>query len=1557
MNFNMFQLISISFPFISKYCNSKGFLRITKRLLITYLIFFIAFTGVGLGFLFNPFSTKEASAAWFNDDWQYRKTLTFTHNASVGTPSKVKFDIDTTDAPDKFQADCGDVRFTSPNGDILPYYYDSGNGACDTASTDFYVLLPSIINGSNYIYMYYGNPIVSDGTKTVQFSEATTTPSGGAAATGSEEKGIAPAAYWKMDEGQGTAIYDSTSNNNTGTMASQDWISEDRCLSGKCVYSDGTGGDRLTISDSPSIRPSTITISGWIRLNSESGNSRIIDRINEAYVLNLETSVGSLRTLRWRITDSGGSSHDVESNSGIPMNEWVFVAGTYDGSIQKLYIDGVLQSATTSWSDTIKNSTGNTTIGSDVTYNNTATGFFDEFKIYGQALTAAQIKANYNARANPEGIAASLGANTQNMPGALSDGLVGYWKMDEAGDATRADSSGNGNTLTESASDTIAQALSKFTYGGDFELGDTEYITAADSASLSVTGSLTLSAWIDPETVSAGSYNILAKWDGANESYRLFQNGDEIRMEIDSAGNYQETTSSNLAAGTFYHVVGVYDAAKATVKIYINGVEAASTTTGTIPASIGDDAGVFQIGAEDTSTSPTGYYDGIIDEARIYKRAFSETEVYQLYKWVPGPVGYWKFDEKTGQTVADVSGNSSNGTLGADGSVATDDPVWANGKYGGSLNFDGSNDFVNISDPASGILDITGQISISAWIKYTSGTYRAIVSKGAGSCSTNCPFDFYVSNTGNLTLVRSGAVVWYGVNSTTTVPAGQWVHVAATADGQFIRTYINGIEQPGATIAGSQVSYITPTANASAVRIGLRADSVTKMLGQIDDLRIYNYTRNNSQIIEDMNAGHPAPGSPVGSAVTQWKFDEGYGTTANDSTPNDNDLTLSSATSAWTNSGRFGKAWDGNASRYLSRADDADFDVGAPDDYSVTLWYKSDLAANPAATEYLFNKANATTAGYAIYANTSGNICFGIDDDASWGPDVASCTSTDVYDGTWHHMAAVRSVTADTTSVYIDGRQMDSDNDPTSATLANTLSLFVGDRDGVDNGDEFNGDLDEIKVYRSALGADQVKMDMNRSQSEILGATGDKTGAGYESKSSDNQKYCIPGDSSTCTAPVGEWLFDERTGSTLNDTAGSGNTGTWQGTLGSQWSAKGRGSSAGNFNGTDNYLTVTDAGGLSSTTLSQEAWVYPRANGTWASIINRRTAGNVQGWTMEQNLTTSSLQCQYGVSGTTRTANATTALTVNAWNHVACSYDGSTVRAFVNGKLEGVFNASGAISNPGSTVINIGRNVVDSSLYNGLIDMVRVYGYARSTAQIAYSATDGKPFAHWKFEECQGTTINDASGRSYSGTLNIVAGGEDTVGTCTTSSTAWGDGAAGKRNYSIKLDGTDDYIQVADTSNLRFDSAAHDFSIFGWVKRAANGEMNIISKEDADNDGWRMQFNSSDQVVCSEDATDVTSTTAITDTNWHFVGCAIDRDGNGQVYIDAKPDGAAVAMGTDVMATTAAIRIGTRSYTSANYFNGQIDDLRIYIYPLTQNQIEMIMNEGAFRVGPETGAP
>ena len=876
-------------------------------------------------------------------------------------------------------------------------------------------------------------------------------------------------------------------------------------------------------------------------------------------------------------------------------------------------------------------------------------------------------------------------------------------------------------------------------------------------------------------------------------------------------------------------------------------------------------------------------------------------------------------------------------------------PAWIPGKYGSALDFDGTDDYLSPGTPAALNTKFT---SVMAWVNLDNPLddtsheiYNRQNSSNAGAVALR------KRNTGNLYAFQirlDGTESTARIITSDTAAGPGWHHVAGTYDGTTIKMYVDGVLQTGISAISGAIDIDT----LNSIDLARHPQPTNYLGGKMDDVRIYDYARSTSQIIEDMNAGHPAPGSPIGSAVGHWKLDEGYGTAANDQTTNDNDLTLSTA--SWTNSGKFGKAWNGTGALWLSRADDADFDFSATEDLTASLWFKSDSASNPGAVEYLLNKANATTAGYAVYANTSGQICFGIDDDTTWNPDIASCTTTDYYDGTWHHAAAVRNTTADETRIYIDAVSRDSDSDTTTATLANSLSLYLGDRDATDNGDEFNGDLDEVKIFRSALTADQIKLLYNQSKATVFGAV--STDSSNNPSFSSTDSYCPPGQGSTCTAPVAEWTFNEGTGTSVNDSSGNAYTLTWNGT-GSHW-ASGKIDKAGLFNdATADWLLGSTSLNLSGDFTIESWFKSTEAPANQQFLINkRRTSGNLE-YTIRIENTDNKLNfiVWNTINGQFLTTEHPTAIAGdNTWHYFVGTVSGTTMTLYLDG-VETAKSASttGTRNGAHSDPFEIG-GANSASLWNGHVDQVKIYNYARTPAQIAWDYNQGAPLAHWRFNECTGTTANDSSGNSYTGTIYPVTLGNTAVGTCSSgvSTEMWNNGTTGKRNASLDLDGTDDYIQVADTANLRFDASTQDFSIFAWVKRNTSGAAQyIISKEDADNDGYRLQFDSGNTVTCSVDTIDITSTSTITDTNWHSLGCVIDRDGNGQVYIDAKPDGSAVAISSEAMATTANIRLGTRAYTSTNYLDGQIDEVKIFNYALTAQQVRDLFNEGAVHFG------
>ena len=100
---------------------------------------------------------KPASAAWFNDEYSYRQTISFTHDTDITSDRRVTITIDTATliTAGKMQSDCDDSRFTDLNGKLLRYQL---TGTCNNSATTYDVVFNKVFNGENQAFFYYGNP-------------------------------------------------------------------------------------------------------------------------------------------------------------------------------------------------------------------------------------------------------------------------------------------------------------------------------------------------------------------------------------------------------------------------------------------------------------------------------------------------------------------------------------------------------------------------------------------------------------------------------------------------------------------------------------------------------------------------------------------------------------------------------------------------------------------------------------------------------------------------------------------------------------------------------------------------------------------------------------------------------------------------------------------------------------------------------------------------------------------------------------------------------------------------------------------------------------------------------------------------------------------------------------------------------------------------------------------------------------------------------------------------------------------------------------------------------
>ncbi len=199
---------------------------------------------------------------------------------------------------------------------------------------------------------------------------------------------------------------------------------------------------------------------------------------------------------------------------------------------------------------------------------------------------------------------------------------------------------------------------------------------------------------------------------------------------------------------------------------------------------------------------------------------------------------YLNYDETSGTTASDVTGNGWDGTL-------ISGPTWTAGKYHNAVNLDGSNDYVSLP---SGVVDGLTDFTISAWV------YPDIVSDWSRvfDFGTGTSVNMFLtpsngwSHTVRFAITTSGAGAEQVINGDDELPAaGAWTHVAVTLDGNTGILYVNGDE-----VGRNSSMSLTPDSLGVTTNnyIGRSQYPDPYLNGHVDDFRIYSSALSPSEV-------------------------------------------------------------------------------------------------------------------------------------------------------------------------------------------------------------------------------------------------------------------------------------------------------------------------------------------------------------------------------------------------------------------------------------------------------------------------------------------------------------------------------------------------------------------------------------------------------------------------------------------------------------------------------------------------------------------------------------
>ncbi|UCD50250.1 MAG: hypothetical protein JSW27_22315 [Phycisphaerales bacterium] len=204
--------------------------------------------------------------------------------------------------------------------------------------------------------------------------------------------------------------------------------------------------------------------------------------------------------------------------------------------------------------------------------------------------------------------------------------LLGYWKFDEGSGTAALDASGN-NYLGGVFGATWVSGMDEFALNFD---GINDYVRIQTEPALNNLEAITMAAWIYPRVDA--HWHVLDKGDGDK---RLYAEGTrrtfDGRIRYTGAHAFSKSVSNTVQLNDWQHVAMVWSRATNLTRIYHNGREVSYTTQDVGTGSpLDDTTHPYTIGARGALGEVT-FFNGLIDEVRLYRRALTADEVYDLY--------------------------------------------------------------------------------------------------------------------------------------------------------------------------------------------------------------------------------------------------------------------------------------------------------------------------------------------------------------------------------------------------------------------------------------------------------------------------------------------------------------------------------------------------------------------------------------------------------------------------------------------------------------------------------------------------------------------------------------------------------------------------------------------------------------------------------------------------------------------------------------------------------------------------------------------------------------
>ncbi|MDD5145201.1 MAG: LamG domain-containing protein, partial [Candidatus Pacebacteria bacterium] len=586
-----------------------------------------------------------------------------------------------------------------------------------------------------------------------------------------------------------------------------------------------------------------------------------------------------------------------------------------------------------------------------------------------------------------------------------------------------------GGASTASSNDPVWTSSGKI--GGALQFdGKDDYVDAGNDPSLSMgTSDWTVEGWVKkPSNTPVGT--MVACRDtatGRGPGFHSLVNGTDGKIYLyfsDTDDTYRINMNSNARVDddVWHHFAFTFDR-NANMSIYIDGIFDNATTISSQQGSVSNSSN-FYFGASASGGVLGSFLNGFIDDVRIYNYARTAAQVKKDYSEI--------------YRTKYVSGA----------------PSFNGGSQGSALQFDGVDDFASI--PNSATVAVDSNLTVEAWIKPSGSGTRTFISK-RNAAPSYYDYGMWVQSSSYLRFLVQTNVTYVGITSDNVLTMGNWYHVVGTYDGSRLKLYINGVLQSNTPGLSGNI-----TKGGNSLIIGAWIPYNETFNGSIDEIRIYNRDLSPEEVRYHYNRGGP---------VAHWKFDEGSGTTTYDETNNNNDgQFLTAASSPTWVKGKFGSAllFDGE-NDYVSLGTTSDLNF--TNNFSISAWIHLKTFGDAGYGRIFSRRQDIPASGYIFIVNDDTNA---LQFSGIGGSNVTSATNS-IQLNVWQHVAM--SMSNGTVALYVNGVNQGSGT--TTITGVSSLLAVIGDESNDSGSRNFNGLMDDIRIYNYARTQEQILQDYN----------------------------------------------------------------------------------------------------------------------------------------------------------------------------------------------------------------------------------------------------------------------------------------------------------------------------------------------------------------------------------------------------------------------------------------------------------------------------------------------